>query len=182
MINLLPPNDKQQIRAGKSNVLLLRYCIAAFSLAIPLLILIVSIYVLINNSRSNAEVIIQEGEARNATLQLTKANAQEFRQNLATAKTILDKEIKYSQIAVKIAQSLPGGIYIQSLNLDPQTFGQPITLSATGSSYQDAINLKSALEQSTTFSDVHLLSVTRGEENGVTISISAVIDAETVRP
>lgn len=181
MINLLPPNDKQQIRAGKANVLLLRYCIASFSLAIPLLALIVSVYIIMNNSKNTAQAIIQEGETRNERLQRTQQEAQEFRQNLATAKAILDKEVKYSQIAVSIAQALPSGIYIQSLNLSPQTFGQPITLSANGAAYQDAVRLKTSLEQSSAFSNVHLTSVSQGEGGGVTISISAVLNPEIVR-
>lgn len=182
MINLLPPNDKRQIRAGKSNVLLLRYCIASFSLAIPLLLLIVSAYIIMDNSKNTAQAIIQEGEARNERLRHVQQNAQEFRQNLSTAKTILDKEVKYSRVAVSIAQALPSDIYIQSLNLSPETFGQPIILSASGDSYQDAVRLKTSLERSEVFSNVYLISVSQagGEAGGVTISISAVLNPEIV--
>lgn len=186
MINLLPPEDKRQIAAGRTNVLLLRYCTISLLLAIPLFAMVGVVYFMMSNARSAAETTISQSESRSAEYQQVQANAQAFNGNLSTAKTILDKEVRYAEIAVKIAQTLPPGIVLSSLSLDADSFGQPVTLTAMAHSYDDSIRLKNAFEQSPIFSDVYLQSVTQGggESGGsypVTISINVVINPEVAR-
>ena len=185
MINLLPPEDKRQILAGQSNVLLLRYCVASLLLTIPLISLVVGIYLVLMNSKTAAEATIAESSIKSAAYAKTKVDAQEFKNNLATAKTILDKEVRYSKIAVAIAQAIPSGISLQNLDLNAQTFGQPIVLTATGHSYGDAIRLKSSLEDADgQFTDVHLQSITQQEGDtgtAVDITVSLVIDPKAAK-
>ena len=103
MINLLPPEEKRQIRARITNTLLLRYCIATLLLTIPLSTLAGGTYMIILNQKSAAEESIQNSQQKSSQYADIRAEAQEFKSNLNTAKTILDKEIKYSQIALAIA-------------------------------------------------------------------------------
>ncbi|OYX42125.1 hypothetical protein B7Y94_04105 [Candidatus Saccharibacteria bacterium 32-49-12] len=193
MINLLPPDDKRQIKAGRANVLLIRYCIASGLLAVLLFALVGIVYYMMENSKKVAEATIEESKSRSAKYDQVQLKAQEFSNNLKIASSILGKEVRYSEIAVKIAQSLPEGIALQSLELNAETFGQPTTLNATGRSYDDAIRLKTAFEQqSDYFENVHLVSVSQGggssgpdsapqEANGISIQISVVIKPEIAK-
>lgn len=187
MINLLPPEKKKQIRAGQINILLLRYCMASLMLLLLLLAVSGGAYVIMENSKRSAESTIQESVAKSAKYQQIQKDADTFRNNLTTAKNILDKEVHYSDIAIKIAQTIPGGVTLDSLQLDAKTFDQPITLNATGRSYDDSIRLKTAFEQSPIFKDVHLLSVSYGgdgtnpDTNFWMISISVTIISEEIK-
>lgn len=190
MINLLPPERKREIRAGQTNVLLLRYCVLSLVLAALLFILAGSVYFLMQNSQKAAQTAIQESETKNAQYQKVQQDVAAFNTNLQTARTILDKEVRYSQIAVKIAQTLPSGVILQSLQLDAKTFGQPMTLNAQAKTYDDAIRLKTAFEQSSSFSNVYLLSVTNGSDTGegsqssaypVSIVINVTINPEIAK-
>lgn len=179
MINLLPPEQKKQIQAGMSNVLLLRYIILSLILAGLLFAMNGGVYLMLINSTKSAELAIQDGEQKSREYAQVQKDATAFRGNLATAKSILDKEVRYSEIAVKIAQTIPSGIVLQSLQLDASTFGQPVTLSARGKSHQDAIRLKTSLEDSPSFSNARLLSTSILEDGGafpVSIEVSVVID------
>lgn len=178
MINLLPPEYKKQIRAAQTNTLLLRYIITSIMLALLLLGIIVGVYVIMSNSKKSAEETIRDSQARSASYQKIDKEATEFSKNLQTAKTILGKEVRYSKIAVKIAQALPSGVVLENLQLDAKTFGQPTVFNAKGKNYNDAIRLKTAFEKSDLFEDVHLQSITSGEEGGVSISVSASINPE----
>lgn len=185
MLNLLPPDTKRQIRAGKSNVLLLRYCIVSLVLGALLFAMVVVVYVVMNSSKKAAETVIEESNAKSLAYQEIKQNATEFNNNLSIAKTILDKEVKYSEIAIKMAQNIPQGIVLTSLHLDAKTFGTPDSLVAMGKSYNDAIRLKTALENSKMFKDVHLeevsiMSEPKGEYNTM-IQISVTIDPEEAK-
>lgn len=186
MINLLPPEKKRQIRAGQTNVLLFRYVLATVVLAVPLFMMVGGVYLLLENSKKIANETIQNSEVKSAQYRDVKTKAQEFNNNLQVAKTILDKEVRYSKIAPVIAQSLPPGIYLESLSLDAKTFGQPVTLNALAKTYNDAVRLKNTFEESSHFSDVHLLSVSHGSGDNsstypVSITISVIIDPEIVR-
>lgn len=182
VINLLPPENKRQIKAGRSNVLLIRYCIFSLMLAILLSLLIGGVYILMNDSRRTAEATIDNSKRKSSEYSKVQSDVAEFNQNLAIAKSILDKEVHYSKIAVKVAQILPSGIVLDSLQLDSKTFGQPTTLNASAKSYNDSLRLKSALENSKYFDNVHLQSVSMAEgDYPVSISISTVINREIMR-
>lgn len=183
MINLLPPDRKKQIIAGQTNVLLLRYCIFSVILALLLLMLIVGVYIIMNNSQKNAEQSIEKVTQDSLAYQGSKREAEEFKKNLATAKAILDKDIKYSQIAIKIAQTIPSGIVLESLSLDTESFGQPMVLNAAAHNYGDSLRLKSAFEESPMFSDAHIQSVASDSERKppVSIIISVIINQEILK-
>ncbi len=181
MINLVPPEQKRQIRAAQTNVLLFRYCIASLFLAFSLASLVAIAYITMNNSKSTAEQALRDGQVKSAQYADVQKSATEFTNNLAIAKTVLDKEVKYTNVAIKIAQTLPSGIVLNSLQLDAESFGKPMTLDAKGKSYNDALRLKTAFEQSSDFSDPHLLSVSKSDTDGdypFAISISVIIKPE----
>lgn len=184
MINLLPPNDKRQIHAGKANVLLVRYCTMSLLLAVPLFLLLGGTYFIMRGAKDVANANIKESTAKTAKYQHIQNEADRFAKNLGIARTILDKEVKYSRIAVTIAQVLPAGITLDSLELSASSFGNPIVLNATGRNYDDAIRLKTAFEESDFFSDAHLQEVAlqgEGNDQTVSIAISVVIAPEIIR-
>lgn len=184
MINLLPPEQKRQIIAGQSNTLLLRYCTLSIALTILIFAMAGAIYLVLMNSMRMAENTIASGNEKSLAYQKDETEANEFKKNLATAKAILDKEVTYSLVAVRIANSLPPNIVINSLQLDSSTFGQPVTLEASGKTYSDAISLKTALEKSSYFNNVFLESVSEQSNSSeserppypVNISINVTID------
>ncbi|MDO4773621.1 MAG: hypothetical protein Q4A37_00655 [Candidatus Saccharibacteria bacterium] len=187
MINLLPPDAKRQIRAGQSNVLLLRYCIATLMLAVVLAIAIVGVYYVITVSQRTTEQEIQKSNQKIASYQESQREYVEFSSNLATAKTIIDKDVRYSIISQKIGQALPANVVLESLALDATKFGTPLVLNARGKSYDDAIALKTKFEKSSLFDDVHLVSVARAASENTTgdypisIAISVVIRQEVAK-
>lgn len=185
MINLLPPDKKRQILAGQSNVLLVRYNFATLLLAVLLAVISIAFYLNMLGIQNTAKTSISEGSARNAQYSSTEQAATEFKNNLSVAKTILDKEVRYTNIAIKIAQALPRGIVLQSLELNSQSFGTPMTLTAHGKSQDDALRLKSELSASSVFEDVHILTMSTVDdapsEHPVAITISVTINPEVLK-
>jgi hypothetical protein len=185
MINLLPQDEKRQIIAGQTNRLLARYCIISLALAALLFIYIGISYFILMKSKSDAEQTIAESNRQLSQYQEVQQQAKQFSDNLKIAKSILDKEVPYSKIAVKIAQALPKNIVLQSLDLDATTFGKPVSLTTKGKSYSDALELKTALENKKDFfQNVHLVSVTANEAKDgypMSIVISVVIRPEVIK-
>ncbi|MCA9341193.1 hypothetical protein KC952_01545 [Candidatus Saccharibacteria bacterium] len=164
MINLLPDNNRKEIHAGYANYILIRYIFMVFIAIIVLASIIVMAYVVQLSMHASAEERVASAEKDAARFSSTVSESEKFKSNLATAKQILDKEVKYSKLILMIAEVLPKGVYIDSLTLDSKSLGTPITLSAHTKTMKDAVNLKSRFENNKKlFSDVHFQSITPQE-------------------
>ena len=169
MIILLPPDDKKQLVASRTNSLLLRYSILLSVFVAALAIEIVGMSFVVNLGKSQNETIIQENEAKTVGYTATRQKAEAFRSNLATAKYILDKQVPYTTLIFSLANSLPSGAVIDTLSIDPATFGTPTMLTVNTTSYQKAIDVKNSLQNAkvntTTplFTSVSFQSVTASE-------------------
>lgn len=174
MINLLPPDNKKDIRAGYANVIIVRYIVLVL-VAFGVLAGIVGVaYVTQANLRVTAQERVDNAAENTGAYETTKQEAETFRTNLATAKQILDKELKYSELIIAIAKALPDNVYLDTLSLDAETLGEPVSLTASAKTIKDAQKLKASFEQnSDLFSDVHYESIAPQAQSGEDRSSSA---------
>lgn len=178
MINLLPLEEKRQLRAARTNTLLIRYNILLIIIVAFTGLAIGVTYIYLTNTETNAKQALQDNEARVSQYASVQTQANQFRQNLATAKQILDNEVTYSSVVLQIAQLIPAGVVLQSLDLDSHTFGSDTTLVAEAKDYTSAVALKDSFSKSSLFSNVHFQSITDSGSNGgypITINLDVTI-------
>jgi Tfp pilus assembly protein PilN len=185
MINLLPPNEKHQLRAARTNTLLIRYNIV-FLIAVAFMGLAVIVtYFYLTTTKANAERLVQENRSKVGDYATVDMQATQFRKNLATAKQILGNEVTYSKFIIDIAHLLPSGVILENLNLDAQTFGTQTSLIAQAKTYDNALALKESLQKSSLFSDVHFESIAASgnEATGypITVNLSVTIKKEAAK-
>jgi Tfp pilus assembly protein PilN len=176
MINLLPPAEKKELRAARTNVLLLRYNFFLLGAVVFLAVATTVTYVYLTTTKTTAVQVIDNNRAKVSGYAATAAQAEQFRSNLATAKQILDHEVTYSKIIVGISQSLPSGVILSNLNLDAQTFGTETTLNTRAKNYDRALALKEALEKSALFTDVHFQSITTGDSTDSAYPVTVILN------
>lgn len=184
MINLLPPEHKRDIRAARANSLLIKYNFLLVGVFLFLLLSIGVVYVYLNNTKATAEATMQENDSKVSNFAMTREEAEQFRQNLSTAKQILDREVNYTKVILKIAGVLPQGTVLTGLSLDAATFGKETTLSAQAKSYDLAIKLKDALGQSGLFTDVHFQSIaasTNSSDYPITVNLMVTFDTKAAK-
>lgn len=186
MINLLPPEEKRQLHAARSNALLLRYNIFLLG-AVAFMGLAVGItFIYLTTTKASAEQTIRDNTTKVSRYATTEKEAETFRKNLATAKQILAGEVAYSKIVLDIAHLLPGGTVLQNLNLDASTFGTETLLIAQAKNYDAAIALKNSFQKSPLFSDVHFQSIAAntGEaasEYPITVNLSVTFKKDAAK-
>jgi Tfp pilus assembly protein PilN len=184
MINLLPPEEKRQLRAARSNTLLVRYNILLLGVVAFMGIAVAITYVYLNTAQQNAKQTIAENNTKVGQYTTVKTQAAQFRQNLTTAKQILNNEVTYSKVVLEIAQLIPDGVVLNTLTLDSQTFGTETTLTAQAKSYADTIALKDSFSKSTLFANVHFQSITSSSAQGnypITVNLSITIKKDAVK-
>jgi hypothetical protein len=124
MINLLPYDTKQQIKAARINVMLVRYIVFLGISAGFLTLACLTTYLVINNSFIFTKTLVT-----NASSSSVQADATTIKTNLANAKSILDQQVSYSKVISAISSALPAGTKLNSLSINDGSFGTTTTLS-----------------------------------------------------
>jgi len=159
MINLLPPEEKRQLRAARTNTLLARYNIILLVAVVFLGLAIGVVYLYLTNTKASADQTVRENTSQTSQYAGVLTEAQQFRSNLTIAKQILDREVAYTQVLINIAQVIPEGVVLESLVLDSETFGTETVLNASARDYGRALAFKDALQKSDYFTEAHFQNV-----------------------
>ena len=146
MINLLPTEDQRQLRAARSNTLLLRYVVILPLLIVFLVAEMIVIYFVMNATQDTNKKTIAENEAKTAEYADTKKEADSYRANLNVEKSILNTQVPYTKILVALAQKLPEGATIEQISIDSSALTTPTTLKLRVKSYAQAVEVKNILQ------------------------------------
>lgn len=146
MINLMPPEERKQLAAARTNSLLMRYVILTGIVIGVLIVEMVAVYFIVSVGQAGNEAIIADNTKKTVQYTGVKNEADEFRSNLSTAKFILGRQVPYTTLMLAIANNLPAGAALDKLVIDPATFGTPTTLNIQTESYSRAIEVKTALQ------------------------------------
>ena len=180
MINLLSTERKDEIKAARVNVILLRY-MAILSLAFVFIgaALYVSHSVL-KATHASAEELIATNDVKADVYSETKQQVTALSAKLNDTRIILDQEIHYSQVLVEIGQLMPAGTVLGDLTLNAASFsGEAVEIKAFAKSTNEAGMLQSNFQGSRLFSQVTLKGTETNQENSeypVTVSMSVVLN------
>lgn len=185
MINLLPPNEKKQIVAGRANIILSRYVIILIFGIAFLGLFALAIYLLVTNIKTNAEDTLLQSSSKTNSYSSVQAQAAVLRSNLTTAKLILDNEISYSSVIIRVAQILPAGVVLDGLSLSASTFGTPTTITAHAKTNAAAVAFKDALQSYPAyFSNVSFQNLNTSSNSGdypIVVVLNVTISKETAK-
>jgi Tfp pilus assembly protein PilN len=180
MINLLPHEEMRQLRAARTNILLLRYNLLLVGAAAFLIVAVGITYIQLTNIKDSAERNISLNNEKSSDFAPISTQAEAFRTNLGTAKQILNREVTYTNVVLAIAKVLPSGVVLEDLSLDAQTFGTPTKLIAHAKTYEAALALKESFQSSKLFSDVHFDSIATEDNSAapaypITVTLNVTI-------
>ncbi len=177
MINLLSNQRQADIRAARTNIILLRYmglvCIAGLFLLGTLYVT----YTLLEETMRNADASIADNDIKADVYSETRQNVEQLSSQLSNARTILDEEVPYSELFVSIGQVMPPGTVLGDTTFATTNFnGTPLSLTAYARSATEASVLQSNFQSSPLFSEVNLNSTTEtGGVEGYPVVISLTV-------
>lgn len=157
MINLLPDARKDDIRAARANVILVRYTVMiVVSVAFLCGALYVS-YTLLQQTMASNQEIIASNDVKADVYSETKAEVDALSGQLSEAKAQLDQEVRYSQILVSLGQITPPGTLLGTVKFTSESFtGTPVEIIAYAKSAEEASLLQSQFQSSSLFTQVNL--------------------------
>lgn len=159
MINLLPPDLKEQIRYAKLNRLVLRYLRVTVVMVIVLGGMFAGAYYLISNQAKSisADVLTKEQNI-NGQKKALIPKAQDASERLNAIKFIQDTQTRFSLLIADLVKVLPQGVKLESVNLTGDEKA-PVALSVTADTYDEVLALRNSLVTSPRIADADLVTI-----------------------
>lgn len=159
MINLLPENQKKELRSARANVVLLRYNIITV-ISIGLLGLFCALfYVILSSDKNTAITQNEQSSAESKKYAQTRKAADDFKKDLALAGKIFSKEVNYTDTVFAIANVLPSGVILDSLDLNANSFGSETVFTAHAKDRDSVTRLKESFQKATQFENAHFQTI-----------------------
>lgn len=178
MINLLPPRIQKERRYGRLNRLVVRLLIGIILIGIIASAVMLSGLQITSDDEDFLDTSIKQKEQIYGNVQVYENQAGVFRSNVSTIEKLFDREVKFSQLLVEIASSIPVGAELTALSLTG-TSTSPLQISATTNTQELAGTLRRNLVDSGVFetADIQSVSQTGGGDTGNPIRFSVSIQA-----
>ena len=187
MINLLPTDKKRDIRAARTNVVLLRY---NFFIVVGILFLAATcalFYFVLNNARATAVSTSTDNTVRAQSFAKIRADASEYQRNLSIANKILGNSVNYSAFLFSLTKLLPDGVILEGITLNASSFSQQTTFIARATTFEKATELKESFQKSDLLTNVFFQSLSdnsstdaaTNDPHPISVTISAKVNKVT---
>lgn len=169
MINLLPPEYKDNIVYARRNRTLLNWSSAMLVSLMFIGLVVATGYILMNNSIKNqtAQAEAAKQHLKDEKIDETKSKLEEISSNTKLILQVLSREILFSSLLKQLGASLPAGTTLQSIQIDKVEGG--ITLKAlakdVNAATQIQVNLSDPENKIFQKADIESISCTPGGDN-----------------
>lgn len=159
MINLLPPDLKEQIRYAKLNRLVLRYLRVTVVMVIVLGGMFAGAYYLISNQAKTIAADVSTKESSiNSQKKVLIPKAQDASERLNAIKYIQDTQTRFSGLIADLVKVLPQGVRLESVNLTGDDKA-PVALSVSADTYDEVLALRNSLVTSPRIANADLVTI-----------------------
>src|ERR1700761_1043535 len=162
MINLMPTEDKRQIRAARTNIILLRYIVIALLTFGFLLIAVAFANYILKTIEQSADGVLSENHDQVQASNQATAQVQQLESSLTNAKGVLDSNVDYTLVLSRIGALVPSGVVLNSLTLSNTAFGTSMTFQVLAKTNGGVSDFQANLQASPYFSGVSTQSLTTG--------------------
>jgi hypothetical protein len=175
MINLLPTDTKRELRAARTNALLIRYTVILIIAGIFANVVLAGSYFLLTQTKESQEMLIEANDTKAQAFSDTQNEISALSATLSGARGVLDQQLAYSKALRNIGSSMPAGTIIEKLDLSATSFNgtTPLTLDVYATTNDATVALRDQLSAAGYFSNINLDSVSEsGGIDGYPISAS----------
>jgi capsular polysaccharide biosynthesis protein len=161
MINLLPSDKKAEIRAARTNLILVRYIII---LILAISFIAVAMYVtysVLAMTKTSNEAVVASNDLSSEVYSSTRQQVSALNDSLRESKVVIDQEVRYSKVFVNLAQLMPAGTLFDKISLNGNSFlGTASNLRVYAKSTTETDSLRQNFERSSMISGVTVTIVT----------------------
>jgi Tfp pilus assembly protein PilN len=165
VINLLPPDLKEQIRYAKLNQLVLRYLRATVAVVVVLGVIFAGAFYAINQQTAGISSGLAAKRLIISQLNATFVpEAQDASDRLTAIEYVQNTQTHFSAVISDLAKVLPQGVSIDSITLTGDS-SVPVDVAMTAQTYDEALAARNALATSPRIANADLESISSGTTN-----------------
>lgn len=178
MINILPPETKEQLRYSRLNVVAGRYLIVVLVIASVVALTLFGSHWFAAQQIAQLEADIEATEEEVAAYEETEDAVEDLNAKLNAIEELMEQRPQFAVLLEDIAAVLPSGAYINGISLSEE-IDQPLTLQVTTQSQQQAVSVQDELLASERISSADIQSISDEDEEDGTIDVTIVIAFDT---
>lgn len=146
MINLLPPDVKQNITYARRNTKLRKWSISIFATMIGIMLILAVGYIYLRQSIQSftTQVELANQNLKAQKLEETQAEVQDLTDSLKLVVQVLQRQILFSKLIQQTGAALPGGSVLTNLSINKIQGG--LDLQAGATDYQTATQVQLNLQ------------------------------------
>jgi Tfp pilus assembly protein PilN len=171
MINLLPPQIKEQIGFSKRNRTLLNYVVVVGILELILAGGFVGARIYLNQRTSAATEANQGTSQEIAKFKDLQTQSKSVNDRLVSVQKIQQTQSKFSQLLSDLAAATPRGVALSSIALTGDD-KKPVRVTATAVDYKTALSFRDSIAQSPRISAADIESFSTGDKGQQQITIT----------
>jgi Tfp pilus assembly protein PilN len=181
MINLLPPEHRQEIIYGRKNKALVGWIIAMLIVLIGVIAItfIGQFYIKSNVNNLNKTIQATQQRIKDQNLEARQAEISQFANNLNTVNSLLADQLLFSKIITNLGEILPSGVTVQ--NIDFTSTDSTLKLQLIGADEkavtQGFVNVSSAPNSLITAADLE--SVDCSGQGGCVATVTALLNKDS---
>lgn len=177
MINLLPPEEKQNLLENKQLKIVLILGFVVFVFFVSLALIFASISVAISSKVAAQKILLgqKEQEFKTADTQDLKNKITQINQNLLKLDSFYRQKPSFVDFLEKISNFFPGGIYLNSLSINPVKKENnlfQVNLSGYASSVEEVIRFNDNLKKDGKISQIYFPGETWLEKQNFSFSVT----------
>ncbi|MBI4101049.1 hypothetical protein HY441_01070 [Candidatus Microgenomates bacterium] len=181
MINILPPDIKQQINYSKRNVRLLRYLLLSALVLGLVLVLVGGSYIYANRQIKQLEKTLATRQQERQDYKDIEAKVQTLQSNLGLIEKLFTEKTKFSVLLNDLSAVLPDGSYINEITLTGDD-KKPLEMIVTVDSFNKAAETRNALIQSARIKSADIQTITKNDAgSGFSVEIVAAFESGQAR-
>lgn len=167
MINLLPPETRQNILYARRNTRLRAWAIAFVVAMVGIVVIVVLGQFYLESVSRNLQTQVDQGNAelQNQKLTETQAQVEDISSSLKLSLQVLSRQVLFSKLLQQIGTAMPSGAALTDLSISKVEGG--IDLEAGAIDYQTATQVQLNLQDPANkiFSKADIVSITCGNED-----------------
>ena len=155
MINLLPPQYKEELKQEENYRLILILGILILIFLISLILILFSTEIYIQGQVKSAKILVdlEEEHFQTSEIQLLREKIILANQNLTKLNSFYQTQISSTEILEKISETFPSGIYLTSLSFQKST--SQISLFGFSPTRETLFKFKENLEERKEFTEIY---------------------------
>lgn len=179
MINILPPEVKEQLQYSRYNSVLLRYAVLLFMVVGLLAATLWITHIYADRQIDDYRAVLNEREEELKRFDSLQDEVELLDKRLTTISKLYRQQTRFSALLRDMAAVLPQGTYINSIVLTGEA-DQPVQLLITANSFSQAGVIKNALATSDRIESVDIQSISQGSD-GYSVSVVMAFSEDGAR-